>query len=1264
MTTPDKMKKKLYTVANAHLDTQWNWTIQDTIRDCVKSTLEKNFDLFEKYPHYRMNFEGAFRYKLAKEYYPDLYERLKGYISEGRWNVAGSTWDAMDANVPSSEALMRQVLYGNGFFEREFGKKSTDIFLADCFGFNYALPSVEAHMGLNGFHTQKLVWGVGAPIYEEDGTVSKPMPVRGKPRMDLGRWVGPDGRSVAASFLEGNYTYNFDQNGDERPIGKREEYLGAIEHNEKYTGHAVRSMYYGTGDYGGSCKEISAKMVNEAVEANSDPDSLYEVVSASTDQIFNELTAEERDALPAYDGELLIPHGSGALTSHTISKRWNRKNELLGDSAERAAIMSALHGASDYPAERLTTAWQTFLWHQFHDDLPGTSIAAAYVFSYNDYVIALNTFAAELANAVGGVARSLDTNVEGTPVVVYNPVSCARNDIVRAELDIRSEFVRVFDICGNEVPAQVSTENGRRVVRFAARVAPVSCTVFDVRESDTPCETVTALSVTSRTLENERYLVTIDDNGDIASVKDKANGGFELFSSPSRLEIGPDTSANWPSWELVWKDSLETPRFVGGTPEIEIVENGPAVVAIKVKRTLDGSTFEQTIALTTGGERVDVYNEVDWYQRAANLRAAFHMNVSNPKATFDLGLGAIESGNTDSFPYYQHVAHQWADLTAEDGSYGVSVLNDCKYGMDKPSDDTLRLTLIHTPPFPFSQQSGQDWQDMGKNIFTYSIVGHAGFRENTAREAAELNQPMLPFVSAKHSGEGREYSLVSVSDGAVIVRCIKKEEKGDRVIIRVQETSGRGATDVKLHLAESILSVVETNGYEEELSDGAVAHTENELTFSLTPYAVKTFALTLAARNDVAREEQVTLELPYDRKVTTTNEDRGSGEFANGISVPSELYSEKVVSGGIRFELAPADRANAVVCVGQTVELPQGYDRLYLLAASANGDKTVEFSVDGRPVTLGIQDHRENVGSWTMLVNGAPCVIKRDEIAVNYTHTHDVNGDRLYLFSYLFKYTLDITGASAVTLPNDPDIIVTAATVSRAANDLCVPAAPLYDRIETPEGDRHKITVYDVHGDIATELYEYEGRVALVRTENYKDGYVFKGWDCADITTVYDNAAIIRVPSHDVEVRIVAEKLGDDVLFNKPCRASSEFNEREVGANAVNGNDTSKWCAQSDDGTHWLEVDAGEVVTIDRWFVMHAGAQESASWNTRDFRLEYKVDEGDEWTVADTVEGNEETLTVRNIAPLTARYFRLFVTRATQGGDSTVRIYMFQAYRA
>ncbi len=1256
-------QKKLYVVSNAHLDTQWNWTIQDTIRDCVKATLEKNFELIEKYPHYRMNFEGAFRYKLAKEYYPDLYEKLKGYIADGRWSVSGSTWDAMDVNVPSSEALMRQVLYGNGYFEKEFGKKSTDIFLTDCFGFRYALPSIEAHMGLNGFSTQKLVWGVGGPVINEDGSVTKPMPVKDKPRMDLGKWVGPDGNYVVGSLLEGNYTYNFNNDENNTPVNEREEYLHDIEHNEKYAGVPYRSMYYGTGDYGGSPKESSARMVNETIENNDK--GLYTVVSASTDQIFNELTQDEIDKLPAYDGELLIPHGSGALTSHTINKRWNRKNELLADSAERASVISAWLGASEYPSERLLTAWQTFLWHQFHDDLPGTSIAAAYVFSYNDYVIALNMFASELSNAVGGITGTLDTRVEGTPVIVYNPVSYTRDDIVTAEIDIKTPYVRVFDAHGNEVPAQLGTENGRKVVKFKAVTAPVSCTVFDVRESEIACQVETGIKVSCGKLENQRYVVTVNEDGDIASIVDKANGGFELLSSPAKLEIGPDKSTNWPSWELVWDDALVQPAVVKDNVKIEIADNGPAVVSLKVTRTYEGSTFEQTISLCDGGQRVDVANVVDWYQRKSNLRAAFPLTVSNPKAVFDLGLGAIESGNTDSFPYYQHCTHQWADLTAEDGSYGVSIMNDCKYGMDKPNDNTLRLTLIHTPLGKFMSESGQNWQDMGLNIFTYSIAGHKGFRDGTTKEAAELNQPMIPFTASKHDGEGKEISLVSVNDDNVVIRAIKKEEKGSRIIVRVQETSGKGSEKCTLTFAGKLASVTETNGYEDEIAP--IEFDGNAFSFDLTRYAVKTFAVTLAEPKNKAgkKDDEVYVKLPYTRRVTTFNSARASRGFADGISIPSELYSENVTAGGVSFKLAPAVAHNALGCDGQKISVPVGYDTLYILAASAHGDKTADFLVDGNKVSVGIQDFCENVGAWEQLVNGRTPLVKRDEIAVNYTHTHDKEGDRLYLFAYLFKYAIPVSGAAEVVLPSDKDIVVMAATFTKRGNDDVKPLAPLYDRIDSTSAPMHNITILGLDGSVSEVLSREEGKAAVVKSNSYSNGWLFKGWDCEYITAECDGEAVIKVPDHDITVGIKSEKLGENVILNKQCKTSSDFNARETGANALDGKDDTKWCAESENGESWIEVDIGETEKIGGWFVMHAGAQESVGYNTKEYRLEYKCTEDDEWKCADEVSENHDNMTNREFAPVDARYVRLYITKPDQSRRGrTTRINMFEVFKA
>ena len=245
-------RAKLFAVSTAHLDTQWNWTIVDTIRDCIKNTMDYNFPLFRKYPLYQFNFEGAFRYQLMKEYYPAKFSQVKKLVREGRWHPVGSAWDAMDVNVPSGEALMRQILIGNNWFEQEFGVVSKDIFLPDCFGFRASLPSIEAHMGLMGFSTQKLVWGAGTPLLAPDGKVLPPMPKSELPRLDLGRWIGPDGKGVFVSLLEGNYTYNFDDHNDERPIKTRGEIADAIAHNEKYSGVARRSMYYGVGDYGGA----------------------------------------------------------------------------------------------------------------------------------------------------------------------------------------------------------------------------------------------------------------------------------------------------------------------------------------------------------------------------------------------------------------------------------------------------------------------------------------------------------------------------------------------------------------------------------------------------------------------------------------------------------------------------------------------------------------------------------------------------------------------------------------------------------------------------------------------------------------------------------------------------------------------------------------------------------------------------------------------------------------------------------------------------
>ena len=1245
-------KKKLYVVANAHLDTQWNWTIQKTIQEYIKNTLVWNFEHFKKYPHYRMNFEGAFRYQLAKEYYPEMYEKLKEYVAEGRWNVAGSQWDASDTNVPSSEAYMRQILLGNGFFEKEFGKRSTDIFLTDCFGFRYSLPSIAAHMGLKGFSTQKLAWGPGTPIYNEDGSVTTPMPGDPRPRMDLGKWVGPDGNYVIGSFLCGDYARKLER--DSCPIHENETYLREIEHNEKYAGVPARMMYFGVGDFGGAPTDGSARVINETIEKNGDGQP-FEVIAASTDQIFNDLTPEQIEAMPAYRGHLHIPHGFGTLTSRAIGKRWNRKCELLANAAERAASVAKWLGKADYPKERLDFAWKLFLWHQFHDDLPGTSIMEAYRFSYNDYVITQNVLSDELTASLDAIASALCTDVSGEPVVVYNPVSFARTDLVTSPMPKGTKHARVYTAEGVEGPSQpgVSEIDGTPVIKFAATVAPVSFTVFNVVPSDEDCTLDTGLTVTKQGLENPRYKVTLNAEGNIASILDKQNNR-ELLSAPSTLGVREDNNTHWPAWEIKYEDTKLPFEEVAGLTSVEILEQGPAVVALQVTRHQGSSDYTQVISLTADGQRVNVDNKVDWHELHSLLSAGFPLSVSNPTASFDLGLGVQEGGNTDSFPYFQHCVHQWADLSDPDGSFGVAILNDCKYGMEKPTDNTLRLTLIHTPIDEYLFRTAQNWQDHGLNLFRYGFASHAGNRDGIAAEAECMNSPLMAFTTAKHEGSASALSFASTNKAEVTVRCAKQEERGDRLIIRVQNTADAEQKDVKLTLAAAIRGAVETNGYEE--GDGVVSFDTHSLTFDMGPFAVKTFALELdSAEASVCKGTPVALD--YNTRVTSPAHDLTAGNFGRGISIPEELYETTVHTGGLDFVLGNKGENNAVICRGQTVKLPAGTEKVVILAASAEGDVQTTF----HHTTVKVRDFSENVGGWFSIACGDQAFMKPDTIAVNYSHTHDKDGDRLYKFANIFKYVIDVDGAESITLPADERIVVMAITAiaNGAANTR--PASPLTDTVPERDDPLYTFTAVDMVG---SGQY-HEGDLIRVHAMRCNENGFFTGFGgTADIIWEDDVQALVRIGKSDAEIHPVFSNLGENVALNKPAKCHTYRLANETPDNAFNGNCNNKWAGEVDDNHEgWLEVDLGEVTPIHKYLALHCGEYEDHTDSTPDFRLEYRVTEDEDWTVIDDVKDNHHYLTIHEFTPVNARYVRLFITKPTPHSDKTCRIYQLHIYK-
>jgi len=1130
---PDLTKgATLYVVPYAHLDTQWRWDYPTTIREYLPKTIRDNFALFEKYPNYIFNFSGSNRYRMIKEYYPADYEKVKKYIAAGRWFPSGSSVEENDVNSPSAESIIRQVLYGTQFFTREFGKTSAEYMLPDCFGFPASLPSILNHAGVKYFSTQKLSssWQPAAKVGGPDSPEKTP---DGIP-FNVGVWEGPDGNSIVAALNPGSYsqsvTYDITKTpppppepaAGQQPARPLVDWPSRIALNGQVTGLFTDYMYYGTGDTGGTPTEASVKLMEAILTkgrialpnpfaarggpgaaqrppASPSPevqvgDGPVRVIQGTAEQMFLSIKPEQWARLPRYKGDLeLINHSAGSITSQAYVKRWNRHNELLADAAERASVAAAWLGGRPYPMARLNDAWTLVMGAQFHDIIPGTSIPKAYEYAWNDQVLAMNQFAGVLTSATEAVASSLDTQATGIPVVVFNPLNVARQDVVEAAVMFPGgapKGVRVIGPGGIDVPAQL-TAAGR--VLFLARMPSVGYAVYEVRPTDgvTPPPQkaavakapAPALSASDSSLENDVYRLKIDQNGDISSLFDKGLKK-ELLAAPARLEIKTDNPRNWPAWNMDWEDQTRAPRaYVHGPAKVRVVENGPVRVAIEVTRETEGSTFVQTIRLSAGdgGSRVEIANAIDWMTKEAHLKAVFPLTASNPNATYNWDIGTIERP-TDQERQFEVASHQWFDLTDKTGTYGVTVLSDSKIASDKPADNTLRLTLVRTPGIRGGYDD-QSSQDLGHHEFLYGLAGHAGdWRQGqTDWQAQRLNAPLLAFETAPHAGAlGKSFSLLTSSSKRVRVLAIKKAEQSDETIVRVVELDGRPAKSVQFKFATPLAAAREVNGVENRVGDASVV--KGDLVADFTPYQVRTFAVTLgAAPATVARPASQAVTLTFDQAVASLDHSVSGGRFdSGGRSLPAEMLPATLPYAGITFRLGPASGFNATVARGQTVPLPAGaFTRVYLLAA-AEGDQKATFRVGATPVDLTIQDWGGYIGQWdnriwksheevapprqgqpapapgtpprmrtvTEYAGLTPGFIKRTPVAWFASHRHASDGSNdAYAYSYLYAYAIDVpAGATTLTLPVNERIKILAVTVSNEST-FARPAAPLYDTL-------------------------------------------------------------------------------------------------------------------------------------------------------------------------------------------------------------------------
>ena len=772
---------------HSHIDVAWLWRIQESERKAAR-TFSNNLLLMDLYPQFTFTQSQAILYDMCKRLYPDLYERVKEKIANGQWSVVGNTWVECDTNIASGEAMIRQLLYGREFFMKEFGVSSDTYWLPDCFGFSYALPQIIRRSGMQYFITAKL---------RNQDTNRFPH--------TLFRWRGADGSEVIAynqrSHYQGHYT----------PSQLRET---AMENEQHAAGDGMTFGMFGYGDGGGGC---TYRMVENAMRLRRFPGLPASHMGHPSE--FFRAVEKDRDKLPVWNDEMYYENHRGTYTSQAFIKKNNRRGEFMLSRIE----MLSLFAGTGYDREGLETLWKLLLKNQFHDLLPGTSIHEAIEDCRADYVRLNAAGQALLEDALRQASRSVAADTDG--VAVWNLTS------THASAPVTVEVTR--ETAAQGCRSRCYTENGKTYLQFIAHdVPPMGYRFFPFGEAaDAP-----AVTATATLLENEKLRVTLADNGDLLQVYDKVHGRDVLSGRGNTMTVFIDKCVHETAWNLE-KNYQKKFWALDTADSVEVREQNAVRGVVRVVRSFHKSTITQDIILWADSDRVDFDTAVDWYESEKMLKASFPVRVLNTQASFEIAHGAIRRpthrNNSYDAAKFEQCAHKWADLS--EGDYGVSILNDCKYGYDV-EDSRMRITLMRAPTCP------DPVGDHGRNTFVYSLYPHANTWENaeTVQQALLLNVPLTGVVLSAQTGKAPVRSFLSADRDDVVIDACKAAQDGDGVILRLYESSQKRG-DVTVRVDLPFTRVTECNLMEENEQD--VPCENGTFRFAIRPFEVKTFRL-------------------------------------------------------------------------------------------------------------------------------------------------------------------------------------------------------------------------------------------------------------------------------------------------------------------------------------------------------------------------------------------------------------------------------------
>lgn len=823
---------------HAHLDVAWLWPLSQTRRKAAR-TFSTVLRLMEQYPDFHFTQSQPQLYQYVKEDEPELYEQVKRRVAEGRWEPTGGMWLEPDCNLPRGESLVRQLVYGQRFFEEEFGRRSDLLWLPDAFGYSWALPQLLRGAGVGRFVTSKISWS-------QFNTFP----------YDTFRWRGIDGTEVLAHFITtptpvipGFTARFFTYNG----AMTAEEVSGTVAAYRQKDVNDRLLYLFGWGDGGGGPTRRMLESARRLGELPSMPALEQGGAEATLRRIEeNALGGENAARTPVWDGELYLEYHRGTYTGQGRTKYAHRRAELALHEAELWQAAARPRGAGG-PWTALDDAWRTLLLQEFHDILPGSSIPEVYADAARD-LASVTERARGVADA--GMSAIAGAGGDGTAFAVFNATPWAGRDPVEVELPAGADAPPTF-VSGDEsltVQPLDSGDGARRVL-----VAPPHGGVPGLGYASWAVGTATAaapapgraaaagLHVDERALENDAYRIELDERGRMRSLVDKrVAGGREVIALgelANQLIAFEDKPLMFDAWDI---DLFyeEKPYRVDDVESLRVVERGPLRGGVEIRRRFLDSTIVQRLLVYRDLPRIDVQTEVDWHQHQVLLKAAFPVAVRATEATYEIQFGTIRRPTHRNTSWdvarFEVPAQRWADLS--EGDYGVALLNDGKYGHDVHGH-VVRLTLLKSGIMPDPPA------DQGTHRFTYSLLPHLGDWRggDVVAHAAALN---LPLRARRAQGDGSTLplqpgrSFVACDRPGLVVDTVKPAMDGRGLILRFYEAHGtRGPATLRfahpVERAEACTLLEERRGNVERAGHDSLA-------VYVRPYEVKTIRVLLA----------------------------------------------------------------------------------------------------------------------------------------------------------------------------------------------------------------------------------------------------------------------------------------------------------------------------------------------------------------------------------------------------------------------------------